>query len=174
MKTLVILFSGLFATLTGQAQQDIAFVDVSTIKNETSIHSTKRRNVQYLDAVNFSSASNTISELQSEAANYSIKASSVFDDSEPATYDVNFRQGKNHVWVTYNGDGTILTSKEIYYNVPLPIKLRIDVSKRFSSWEFKETKSVITYDHKKGSHKTYSVVLKRGEETLTLTDLTII
>jgi len=174
MKTLFISISVVLTMTVTQAQQLVASVDVSKIESETSIHSNKKLNVNYLDAVNSDESFNAISELQNEVADYNIKSANVFDDSEPAIYDVTFRKGNNHLSVTYDNQGQVLSSNETYFNVPLPVDLRIKVSKRYPDWEFVETKCQISYGHIKGSHKTYDVILKKGKDKITLTDLEVL
>ena len=173
MKTQLILISAFFIMLTTQAQQLIAYTYVSMAENHKNIVATKRMNASYLNAVNFSSSTMTINQLQREAANYNIKSSSAFDDSEPAIYDVNFKKGKNRLWVTYDHQGHVLSSHETYFNVPLPVDLRIEISKRYPDWEFVETKCQINYDFMKGSQKTYHLTLKKGSKKIILNDLVI-
>jgi len=171
MKTLMILTAGLLAALKAEAQQLVAFVDVSNIENHKSISTNNSMNADYLSAVTFSENSEAIIQLQNKVANYHIQTSTVYDNSEPAIYDVTFRKGDNHLTVTYNNQGEILSSHETYFNVPLPNDLRIAVSKQYPGWEFTKTKCELTYDRSNESKSTYSVTLKKGKKKMTLSDL---
>jgi len=171
MKTILILTTGLLAVMTTKAQQLVAFADVSNIESHESRSSHKRMNADYLDTVSFSESNETITQLQKKATNYRIDSSRVYDNSEPAIYDVTFRKGGNHLSVTYNNEGEILSSHETYYNLPLPNDLRITVSKQYPGWAFTKTKCELTYDRFKGGESTYSVTLKKGKKKMTLSDL---
>jgi hypothetical protein len=171
MKTLFILITGILTIVSTEAQQLVALTKVSAYENHSN-RSIKKKNSDYLAAVLYNESSNEISNLRKEVANYNIRSFSIFDDSEPATYEVTFRKGNNHILVTYDNGGAILSSKETYNNVPLPVDLRIAVSKQFPGWEFAHTKFQLSYERYNKSQSTYAITLKKGKKKMTLTGLT--
>ena len=169
MKPLLLTLFSLIVSLNLHAQE-LAMLDESSNSDSFSGNrSSKFNNSDYFFAVNNYSLPNVVRELQADARNYNIKASKIYEDSEPSVYNVKLKKGKHTLDLTYNNNGQILSSKEVYKNVALPVNLRIQLAKKFPQWMFSKTKLTIIYHHNQEAQMIYNIHLKKGHKIKTLT-----
>ncbi|MFC4723423.1 hypothetical protein ACFO5O_13895 [Geojedonia litorea] len=170
MKKLVFLSIALVISVIPSAQQAVVFTSNNTATNLTERAKTTNEistiaNQTYLLNVFKKDVSKNVKHLQLEVAKFNIKSLKIYNDSEAATYTVNFKRKNGFVTVDYDSNGHVIMSSEKYKNVKLPLAIRVKVAKEYPGWEFKETHYTINYTRHKASTKQYKIKLKKGTET---------
>ena len=61
--------------------------------------------------------------------------------------------------VTYRYTGEILTAKETYEDIKLPLHLRVKISREYPGWAFKSNVFTSTYKEGKPVQKTYRIII---------------
>ncbi len=140
----------------------------SVVKKDKKAFITKALNFNYLSNIKANEASFIVAQLQWEVANFDIKTSSVYDNSEAATYNVVFKNNQGKIVATYNNEGKILSTVEKYEDVVIPVNLRIAISKQFPGWAFQSNTYLISYKENKGVSKKYKIQIKKGNHKKTL------
>lgn len=171
MKTLVLSFISVFAVYTITAQQyDLAFLntdEVNTIiENVSSLKKSgavKAKNAEYLTKVSIEQSSKDVKMFERDIANFNLKEHAIFDDSEEATYQIVFNKKRANAVVTYRYTGEVLSTKETYKNIRLPLHLRIKITKEHPGWAFKSNVLTIIYRKGKPVLRTYRVVISDGK-----------
>ncbi|MDX1471905.1 MAG: hypothetical protein R3213_10445, partial [Flavobacteriaceae bacterium] len=102
--------------------------------------------------------------LLEKVTNYQIKSSDI-SDSNMNLYEVEFKEGKNSMRVTYSRYGEILKSAGTFQDVRLPYKISSGLAKDYPGWEFKNTWCYHSYDIEGNNTITYKVLLQKGNET---------
>lgn len=176
MKKQILMIVSVFALNTIIAQQLSITSNNSRITTENHRNEnannldimTTMLNASYFEDLNAKNTPSVIKELKQQVAKYNISDSSVFDDSEKATYRVVFKNKQGKLVVIYNNQGEILNSVEKYKNIAIPSDLRIAISKEYPGWAFQENKYSITYNKDNGFNKSYKIELKKGNLKKTL------
>ncbi|MBD0831988.1 hypothetical protein [Aestuariibaculum sediminum] len=165
MKTYLIgltLF-GFFSITHGQIS--IAAVPVNIAESKVVSKKAVPVNQFYLNAFDTEVTSKKVEKLQRIIANYDIKKSSAYIASKPSTYNVKFKEGLNVIEATYNQNGIIIQSTEIYKDVRLPYVLNNRLGKKYPGWAF--NKVICTRIFNKEENKTkvfYKVVMKKENQ----------
>ena len=168
MKNLILLFISAFTMSLINAQEtsisDIDSVVIndqySVVKKDKKAFITKALNFNYLTNIKANEASFIIAQLQRLVANFDIKTSSVYDNSEAATYNVVFKNNQGEIVATYNNEGKILSTVEKYEDVVIPVNLRIAISKQFPGWAFQSNTYLISYTENNGISKKYKIKIR--------------
>ena len=176
MKNLILLFISAFTMSLINAQEtsisDIDSVVIndqySVVKKDKKAFITKTLNFNYLTNIKANEASFIVAQLQRLVANFDIKTSSVYDNSEAATYNVVFKNNQGEIVATYNNEGKILSTVEKYEDVVIPVNLRIAISKQFPSWAFQINTYLISYTENNGISKKYKIKINKGKHKKTL------
>ncbi len=176
MKNLILLFIGVFTISLINAQEtSIVSVNSVTLKDHYSVvekdkkaFTTKAINTNYLNRVKAEETPFIVAQLERQVANYDIKTSSEYDNSEVATYKVIFKNNQGEIVANYNNEGEILSSVEKYTDVVIPVNLRIAISKQFPGWAFQSNTYLISYKENKGVSKKYKIQIKKGNHKKTL------
>jgi len=171
MKNLILLFISVFTTSLINAQEtsisDIDSVVIndqySVVKKDKKSFITKALNFNYLTNIKANETSFIVAQLQREVANFDIKTSSVYDNSEAATYNVVFKNNQGEIVATYNNEGKILSTVEKYEDVVIPVNLRIAISKQFPGWAFQSNTYLISYTENNGISKKYKIKINKGK-----------
>jgi len=87
-----------------------------TARTDSFIGNSKstKTNSTYFFSMNNYEFPHVVKELQANARNYNIKAAKVYKSSEPSLYNVKLKKDKHSLNLTYNNNGQILSSKEVY------------------------------------------------------------
>lgn len=175
MRTSILLIAYIFSLNVLIAQQsDLAFLDSNIIETEsftTNIYKTDltKTNSAYLkenETVQFSSI---IKQWRDQLVNYNLKDTSVFNNSEKGIYHVVFKNKQVDITVNYNYNGEILSTKETYKNIKIPLELRIKISKVYPEYSFIKNAYHLTYSYKNGIEKQYyRIQIGNGNEKRTL------
>ncbi len=176
MKNLILLFISAFTMSLINAQEtsisDIDSVVIndqySVVKKDKKAFITKALNFNYLTNIKANEASFIVAQLQRLVANFDIKTSSVYDNSEAATYNVVFKNNQGEIVATYNNEGKILSTVEKYEDVVIPVNLRIAISKQFPGWAFQSNIYLISYTENNGISKKYKIKINKGKHKKTL------
>lgn len=176
MKNLILLFISAFTMSLINAQEtsisDIDSVVIndqySVVKKDKKAFITKTLNFNYLTNIKANEASFIVAQLQRLVANFDIKTSSVYDNTEAATYNVVFKNNQGEIVATYNNEGKILSTVEKYEDVVIPVNLRIAISKQFPSWAFQSNTYLISYTENNGISKKYKIKINKGKHKKTL------
>ena len=126
------------------------------------------KNIKYVDEVVSNVESNKIGKIQTMIANYNLENLDIYDSSEKSKYDVVFNETQCKIKVTYNSDGKILYSDEIYSNMRLPMSLVNVIINQYNNWSIINNEQQISYDLKKGTKKVYKVTITKDKELKTL------
>ena len=176
MKNLFLLIMSVFALNSIIAQQtSIVATQLVTTNDMYSTLEKPNKNVNtlilnsnYLNEADHKNISAIVNQLERKVANYDIKNSSVFDDTEEAIYPVVFKNNQGNLTVTYNNKGEIISSVERYKNIPIPVDLRVAISKEYPEWAFKNNSCLITYNPNNGFKKSYKIEIKKGDQIKSL------
>ncbi len=179
MKNLILLFISAFTMSLINAQEtgisDIDSVVIndqySVVKKDKKTFITKALNFNYLTNIKANEASFIVAQLQRLVANFDIKTSSVYDNSEAATYNMVFKNNQGEIVATYNSEGKILSTVEKYKDVVIPVNLRIAISKQFPGWAFQSNTCLISYTENNGISKKYKIKINKGKHKKILKSL---
>lgn len=167
MKNLVVGLLILGLTSLAFSQNEIAQLDVnSEIEFETS----KRApvNLSFINSFATIDISKRILSFQKVAANYDIKANSLYTPSKPSTYTVNFKEANNKIVNLYNHNGEILSSNQSYSEIRLPYAISSKIALEHAGWLINDIKCVISYTKGKDVDIVYKVKIKNGNQSKTL------
>lgn len=175
MKTSILLIAYIFTLNVLVAQQnDIAFLDsnfMESINNTTNVYrsSLSIPNSIYLKESTILQSSSIVKQWRDKLANYSLKETSVFNDSEKSTYQVVFKNKQVSIIANYDNNGKIISTNETYKNIKMPFELRNKISKSHPQYSFVKNAYHITYSDKKGTEKQYyQIQIGNGNEKKTL------
>ncbi|WP_282124225.1 hypothetical protein [Algibacter mikhailovii] len=129
----------------------------STLKKEAS----SMPSYHYFKTVYNTNTLAVVHKLEKEILSYNIKESRIYDNSEAASYQIKLKQQQAKALVTFNNQGTILSSKEVYQNVRVPYKLRLHIAKSYPNWALEKSTLKVSYNTISGLNKTYIITIER-------------
>ena len=135
----------------------IAFNLILTAQNEADVIN----NIKYISEVISDNESSEIKKIQDIVAYYNIENADVFDANNKSTYDVVFTKTNCKIEATYNSEGEILKSTEVYSDMRLPLSLVKLILKEYSTWYISDNVQKIYYSSKSGTHKVYELKIKK-------------
>lgn len=176
MKNLILLFISAFTMSLINAQEtsisDIDSVIINdqylVVKKDKKSFITKALNFNYPTKIETNEEPFVVVQLQEQVARFDIKTSSIYDNSEAATYKVVFKNNQGRIVATYNNEGKILSTVEKYEDVVIPANLRIAISKQFPGWAFQSNTYLISYTENNGISKKYKIKIIKGKHKKTL------
>jgi hypothetical protein len=121
-------------------------------------------NIKYISDVVAHNESLEIKKIQDIAAYYNIENADVFDANRKSTYDVVFTKTNCKIEATYNSEGEILKSTEIYSNMRLPMSLVKLIFNEHSTWYISDNVQKVYYSSKSGTYKVYELEIKKGNK----------
>ncbi|MFL1011569.1 hypothetical protein [Flavisericum labens] len=171
MRTLILSIVCVF-TLNGITAQenDLALLDYNSIETKSieqhvNYTTSATPNFTYLRALPSNQSSNIVEEWRERLANYNLKNTSVFDDSEKATYRVAFKNKQVHIVADYDSNRKILSTKETYKNINIPLILRVKIAKAYPGWSFSKSTFHLNYSYKEGIYyQYYRIQISNGKE----------
>jgi len=152
MKTLctTLLLIAFNLTLTAQSASDVI------------------NNIKYISEVVSHNESSEIKKLQDIAAYYNIENADTFDANKKLTYDVVFTRTNCKIEATYNSEGEILKSTEVYSNMRLPMSLVKLILKEHNTWYISDNVQKVYYSSKSGTYKVYELEIKKDNKVKNL------
>tara|TARA_R110002126_G_scaffold15928_2_gene64540 strand:- start:1024 stop:1551 length:528 start_codon:yes stop_codon:yes gene_type:complete len=126
------------------------------------------KNSDFISAFSKEDMSSRIQKFQKIVANYDLRSKSIFEASDPSTYEVVFKEGSNKIVTVYNQEGNILSSKGEFENIRLPYVISKDLSKKYPGWEFNKIQCSINYSENGSTNIIYKVLLKNGRNKKTV------
>lgn len=123
------------------------------------------KNASYINNSAYLNEPLVVSKLKKEVAVFNIKNVEGYNRKEPSTYNVTFKNGQGFISATYNHNGEIIQTQEKYYNVVLPVSLRVELSKNYPDWSFDKVTYVTSFKNDLMLESEYIVKLKKGSRT---------
>ena len=168
MRTLILSIACFTVTVLTAQQNDLAFLDSNTIGTKSMAPRNYKTTFEspnsiYLNERSSVQPSIIVKQWREKLANYDLKGNSIFDNSEKATYQVKFKNEQVHIIADYDNNGKILSTKETYKNIKIPLELRVKISKEHPECLFLKTSFHLNYSHKNGIDKQYYKVQIRKE-----------
>ncbi|MCK7590567.1 hypothetical protein M0G43_08285 [Subsaxibacter sp. CAU 1640] len=162
MRTQLIGLVFLGLTSLTQAQKSIETdVETTSVDLKDVIIST---NSKYMNKVYDENSSEVVKNFEQIIAGYDIKSNEIYSD-EYDNYSVNFKtSSSSKMNVTYDKDGTILTSKEQYDDILLPYSIRQSLVKDYPGWKLHSNSYKVVYSHRNDIKKTYKIQARKDGE----------
>ncbi|NOQ92642.1 MAG: nicotinate-nucleotide adenylyltransferase [Flavobacteriaceae bacterium] len=126
----------------------------------------KAINYKYLNDVNSSDVDLNVKSLELEVANFDPRDRKDLFEDEYSYYKVSFYIPDGMIVAAYDDNGKIIRTIEKFKDVKPPRTVINSVAKRFPRWVITDDVYKVTYHHKKGSNKTYNLILKNGERKM--------
>ncbi|WP_296311552.1 hypothetical protein [Winogradskyella sp. UBA3174] len=135
----------------------IAFNLILTAQSESDVIN----NIKYISEVVSDNEASEIKKIQDIAAYYNIENADVFDANKKSTYDVVFKKTNCKIEATYNSEGEILKTTEVYSDMRLPLSLVKLILKEHSTWYISDNVQKVYYSSKSGTYKVYELEIKK-------------
>lgn len=166
MRTLILSIVCVYTTHLITAQQESPALSKLSTKETTSyILSPKTKNYNYLNAFKKDLNSSIVKDWKQRLANYNLKSNSIFDDSEKATYNISFKGNQANIEATFSNNGEILSTKERYLNIKLPLALRQKIALAYPGYAFIKNSYCFTYSIHQGiSKQCYTIKISNGKQ----------
>ena len=126
--------------------------------------STVINNIKYISDVVVHNESSEIKKIQDIAAYYNIENADAFDANKKSTYDVVFTKTNCKIEATYNSEGEILKSTEVYSDMRLPMSLVKLILKEHNTWYISDNVQKVYYSSKGGTYKVYELEIKKEDK----------
>ncbi|MFD2726339.1 hypothetical protein [Hyunsoonleella rubra] len=162
--SILILLSIVFINVLNAQESLMAYLNSPEIKSTEEFRNLSVPEIpyenEYQNVIASINPGKIIRALQKDIVAYKLKEKSVFDDSEAATYSVSFKRKQSKASVTYDNNAEILSSKEVYYNVNLPLELRIKILRKYPNYNIESSKAKYVYDKDDGLNILYKIWIK--------------
>ena len=119
-------------------------------------------NTNYLRTVQDESTPGTIKQIQLAAANFDIKSNPRYDKNAEKPLEVVFESNKGEIVAFYDKNGKIVSSRENFKNIPLPLTLRERFIVDNSGWEMNSNQYLCSYANNKRVKRILKVGLTDG------------
>ncbi|WP_296385424.1 hypothetical protein [Winogradskyella sp.] len=121
-------------------------------------------NIRYINEVVSNSESLIIKKIQNIAAYYNIENADGYDAKKKSTYDVVFTETNCKIEATYNSEGEILNSSEVYLDMRLPMSLVKLILMENDKWHISDNIQKIYYSNNNGVYSIYEVEIKKDNK----------
>ncbi len=122
-------------------------------------------NYKYLNSIDNSVAAVDVKMLEQKVANFDLKNSDFYEDDFDF-YKVFFYIPDGKIVASYDGKGNIVSTIEKFRDVKPPRAVINSVTKRFPGWSIHKDTYRVTYHNKKGTVKTYKLILENGDKSM--------
>ena len=117
----------------------------------------------YLDEVSDETFSNNVVyTLEQKASRYDIKEHPSFNVKGYGKYDVQFDMGKSKIVATYDQNGKIISAKENFKDLLVPVSVRESVDNKYPNWTLKSTAYTVNYNGQEAKKRYMVQVEKDG------------
>jgi hypothetical protein len=121
------------------------------------------QNETYLEKVLLKKNALQVEQLQIQTANFDITTLSAYEKEAKTTYDVTFKNPKGKIVATYNSRGFIIKTVENHLDVKSPLKVRIEISKKYPGWYAVSNVLKINYSNEFRVRKELEMKIKKGD-----------
>ncbi len=118
------------------------------------------RNLVYIDKVSEGTVSERVLTLERQASRFNIKESPFFDNHSNS-FEVSFKQKDGNIRATYDRDGKILSSSEMFKNIALPQAVRNNMYKESPGWTMQKNAYLVTYSSDKDVKKVFKIQVRK-------------
>ncbi len=119
-------------------------------------------NVNYLYSVMDRNTPEVVKELQEKAASYDVTSNDKFDKKTKKSFEVVFKASNGDLIAYYNRDGQILSARENFKNVVLPIEVRKKAFQDNDGWVMSSNRYASLYQNNDVTNKVYRIKLRNG------------
>ncbi len=116
-------------------------------------------NFEYLDKVREGTLSERVFTLEKKASRFNLKESPFFNPGGLNLF--RFTKRNDKIVATYNDDGKILSTQEVYNNILLPPTVREALYLAYPDWNLQKNKYLVSYNHRNGAKKVYKVQIRK-------------
>jgi len=155
MKKLVVGITVLGLCNLGFSQNTIEAVPRVELNNVTVSPS----NLQYLHSVRDKNTSSVVRDLQEKVAVYDVAKNAKFDNKMKQYFEVVFKATNGSIKAQYNRDGKIISARENFKNVVLPLEVRKMAFESNDGWKMSGNKYVSFYLNDDLATKVYKIKL---------------
>lgn len=138
------------------AQETFASLDENSSENKKATV----LNEAYLAAVQEKAAPRDAKYLEGIVSQWDATKSTKFD-SRRDPFKVMFNSNRGNVEVIFDRDGQVMSSKETYNKVSLPLQLKKVVYHRYTDWKVIDTKYKVSYEKDQDVSRTYFITLEK-------------
>lgn len=171
MKTclLGLLFLGL--TNLSFTQNDIAMETTALPDKDYTPRAVTIQNEDYLnlELITAQPLAVGIKKLQTMAANFDVTSEPVYSKNQSITYTVNFKSSENYITAIYDANSIIISSKEYYEDVRIPLKISQQLAKDYPGWAFLHSSCKVNYDQSHGASMTYEISIEKENKSKSIT-----
>ena len=126
--------------------------------------STNFKDASYMDILKEEATSNHVSRLEDQVSSFDLMASPEYDENKKY-FKVIFKANKGSVVAVFDKNGEILTTKERYENIKLPVPVRNSLYKEFPNCNVEKIKYLLDYEKGKDVKKVYKIKIKKDNLT---------
>lgn len=101
-------------------------------------------------------------ELQEKAASYDVTSNAAFDKKTKKSFEIVFKASNGDIIAYYNRSGEILSARENFKNVVLPIEVRKKVFQENDGWVISGNRYASLYHNNDITNKVYRIKLRNG------------
>lgn len=138
---------------SAEANPRVEFSNVtkSTLANENYLYSVRDKNTL-----------SVVRDLQEKVAAYDVTQNGKFDNKMKESFEVVFKATNGRVKAQYNRDGKILSARESFKNVVLPIEVREKAFQGNDGWVMSGNRYESLYENNNLINKSYKIKLRKG------------
>lgn len=151
--------------LTYAQNNDVAEFESKNL-NSSSLK-VKSINSKYLNKINDRFNSDELLILEKKVSEYDVTKADGYDSRNKA-FKVNFLATKGSIEVIYDANGMILSTREKFKDVRLPVPVRHTAFKMYPDWKISGNVCSINYNINRDVMKTYKLKLTKGNKKATL------
>ena len=122
-------------------------------------------NYKYLNSVDNSAADFDVRMLEKKVANFDLKSSEFYVEDFDF-YKLYFYIPDGSILASYDNKGKIISTIEKFKDVRPPRSVIYSVTERFPGWTVAKDMYKVTYHHKRGTVKTYKLMLENGNKKM--------
>ncbi|HMB64223.1 MAG TPA: hypothetical protein VKN36_14180 [Eudoraea sp.] len=141
-----------FSQETGESFSTVELKDVTV----------SAANLHYLNSVRDQYTPEVVKELQEKAASYDVTSNAGFDKKTKDSFEVVFKASNGDIITYYNRSGKILSARENFNNVVLPMKVRKKAFQDNDGWVMSGNRYFSLYHNDDIINKVYRIKLRNG------------
>lgn len=119
--------------------------------------------VDYLDVDREKSTPKEVLKLAETASDWDVSKSTDYD-SRNKPFTVVFKSNKGFIELTYDRNGRVIQSNEVFKKVNMPTQLTLYVLRQYPEYKIVDNKYKYKFEIGKVTESSYSIVLQNGDE----------
>jgi len=120
-------------------------------------------NENYLYSVRDENTLSVVRDLQEKAAVYDVTQNAKFNNQIKESFEVVFKATNGSIKAQYNRDGKILSARESFKNVVLPVEVRKRAFQGNDGWVMSGNRYASLYKNNDLINKFYKIKLRKGD-----------